>query len=100
MGSCENDSEVVGAASRVTKTPSPIEMVLRLWKNGFSVDNGTIRDYQDPTNKEFLDSITRGWGLQGFFLYTGILIFTAIFFNLVEKFLVNSFNSPKERKLA
>ena len=35
-------------------------MVLKLWKDGFSVDDGPLRDFQDPANQQFLDSIKSG----------------------------------------
>ena len=35
-------------------------MVLKLWKNGFSVDNGPLRDFQDEENREFLEAVRRG----------------------------------------
>lgn len=34
--------------------------VLKLWKNGFNIDDGQLRSYEDPKNKEFLSSIQRG----------------------------------------
>ena len=34
--------------------------VLKLWKNGFNVDDGQLRSYEDEKNKEFLQSIQRG----------------------------------------
>jgi len=37
-----------------------VDMVLKLWKNGFSVDDGPLRDFKDPANKEFLDSVSKG----------------------------------------
>jgi len=30
------------------------------WKNGFSIDDGPLRDYNDPANKAFLDSVKKG----------------------------------------
>lgn len=39
----------------------PRAVTLKLWKTGFSLDDGPVRDYQDPTNKEFLDYIKRGY---------------------------------------
>ena len=36
-------------------------MVLKLWKNGFSIDSGPLRDFKDPANREFLDSIAKGY---------------------------------------
>lgn len=37
-----------------------VDCVLKLWKNGFSVDDGPLRDFKDPANKEFLASISKG----------------------------------------
>ena len=34
--------------------------VLKLYKNGFVVDDGEVRSYEDEKNKEFLQSIQRG----------------------------------------
>lgn len=34
--------------------------MLKLWKNGFTVDDGNLRSYQDAQNKEFLESIEKG----------------------------------------
>ena len=31
-----------------------------MWKEGFSVDGGPLRRYDDPANKQFLDEITQG----------------------------------------
>jgi len=35
-------------------------MVLKLWKNGFSVDDGALRDFTAPENREFLEDIKTG----------------------------------------
>lgn len=40
--------------------PTSMAVVLKLWKNGFSIDDGELRDYQDPANKDFLQAIHRG----------------------------------------
>ncbi|XP_067887978.1 NSFL1 cofactor p47-like isoform X3 [Heterodontus francisci] len=37
-----------------------VQILLKLWKNGFSLDDGELRTYSDPTNAEFLESISRG----------------------------------------
>ncbi len=34
--------------------------ILKLWKNGFNIDDGELRSYEDPKNKNFLASIQRG----------------------------------------
>ncbi|XP_074037103.1 NSFL1 cofactor p47 [Leptinotarsa decemlineata] len=57
LGQDNDDTEVIpGAASQAP----PSEVSLRLWQNGFSLDEGELRSYTDPANKEFLDSIRRG----------------------------------------
>uniref|UniRef100_A0A8D2CUL9 NSFL1 cofactor p47 n=1 Tax=Sciurus vulgaris TaxID=55149 RepID=A0A8D2CUL9_SCIVU len=53
------------AVERVTKSPGEtskprVHVVLKLWKSGFSLDNGELRSYQDPANAQFLESIRRG----------------------------------------
>jgi len=37
-----------------------VDVVLKLWRNGFSVDNGPLRDFHDPTNEKFLKDVTSG----------------------------------------
>ncbi|KAM4689596.1 UBX domain-containing protein 2B [Discoglossus pictus] len=37
-----------------------IQVLLKLWSNGFSLDDGELRSYRDPVNAEFLESIKRG----------------------------------------
>ncbi|XP_013412074.1 NSFL1 cofactor p47 [Lingula anatina] len=59
LGEMENEpTNVVGEA--LQEEPQEIQVVLKLWKNGFSVGDGPLRDYGDPQNKEFLNSIHRG----------------------------------------
>uniref|UniRef100_A0A8D0YBN0 NSFL1 cofactor p47 n=1 Tax=Sus scrofa TaxID=9823 RepID=A0A8D0YBN0_PIG len=53
------------AVEQVTKSPGEtskprVHVVLKLWKSGFSLDNGELRSYQDPSNAQFLESIRRG----------------------------------------
>jgi len=35
-------------------------MHLKMWRNGFSIDDGPLRSFEDPENREFLASISRG----------------------------------------
>jgi len=49
-----------------------------LWKTGFSLDEGPVRDYQNPDNKEFLEYIKRG--------YVGYYIIIAYYMS--KKFLI------------
>ncbi|XP_006881457.1 PREDICTED: NSFL1 cofactor p47 isoform X3 [Elephantulus edwardii] len=53
------------AVERMSKSPGEsskprVHVVLKLWKSGFSLDNGELRSYQDPSNAQFLESIRRG----------------------------------------
>ncbi|GLV40386.1 p47 [Carabus blaptoides fortunei] len=57
LGQSSNDTEVVAGASR---RHSHAEMVLKLWREGFSINNGELRAYSDPANRELLDYVRRG----------------------------------------
>ncbi|XP_041832330.1 UBX domain-containing protein 2A isoform X1 [Melanotaenia boesemani] len=39
---------------------SKVEMVVRLWKDGFTVNDGEFRSYSVPANQDFLEAIKRG----------------------------------------
>ncbi|CAB1444882.1 unnamed protein product [Pleuronectes platessa] len=39
---------------------SKVEMVVRLWKDGFTVNDQEFRSYSIPENQDFLDAIKRG----------------------------------------
>ncbi|XP_054277638.1 NSFL1 cofactor p47 [Macrosteles quadrilineatus] len=58
LGQSSNDTEVVALPSG--RKESHTEVTLKLWKEGFSVDDGPIREYADPANREFLDYVRRG----------------------------------------
>ncbi len=36
------------------------EFILKMWQNGFSIDDGPLRAYNDPANREFLESVMQG----------------------------------------
>ena len=40
--------------------PKKTFMNLKMWQNGFSIDDGPLQSYDDESSKEFLDSIARG----------------------------------------
>lgn len=42
-------------------TSLQVEMVVRLWKDGFTVNDEDFRSYSVPENQDFLDAIKRGW---------------------------------------
>ena len=50
----------VGLGVEPTGLPAPREMVLRLWRNGFTVDDSALRAFDDPENADFLQSIRSG----------------------------------------
>ncbi|XP_075682328.1 UBX domain-containing protein 2B isoform X1 [Rhinoderma darwinii] len=37
-----------------------MQIVLKLWNNGFSLADGELRSYTDPVNAQFLESVKRG----------------------------------------
>ena len=36
---------------------------ITLYSNGFIVNDGSFRDYNDPTNKKFMEDINKGYSL-------------------------------------
>lgn len=40
--------------------PNKIKHTITLWKNGFTVDDGALRSYDDPANNAFLADINKG----------------------------------------
>ncbi|KAG9474618.1 hypothetical protein GDO78_004751 [Eleutherodactylus coqui] len=54
----EESAYVLGA--RKHHQGQDVHVVLKLWKNGFSLDDGELRSYQDPSNAQFLEAIRRG----------------------------------------
>lgn len=46
--------------SGAPKPPEPREFTLKMWSNGFSIDDGELRDYNDPANRAFLQSVMSG----------------------------------------
>ncbi|KAI4468524.1 ubx domain containing protein [Holotrichia oblita] len=57
LGQTGNDSETIPGR---TDPPPPAEVTMKLWRDGFSVNDGPLRAYTDPANRDFLDSVTRG----------------------------------------
>ncbi|XP_073994176.1 NSFL1 cofactor p47-like isoform X1 [Rhodnius prolixus] len=47
-------------AVAASATPNHREVIVRLWRDGFSVDNGALRSYNDPHEREFLARIRQG----------------------------------------
>lgn len=57
LGQTADDSQTIPG---VSEAPPPVQVALKLWKDGFSLDDGPLRPYADPSNREFLDSVRRG----------------------------------------
>lgn len=55
-----NDDHVLlaNAPSRSTENMDPI--ILRLWRQGFTINDSELRLYEDQKNREFLEYITKG----------------------------------------
>jgi UBX domain-containing protein 1 len=63
LGDESTASEMVqGSSTSASSMPDrpEVKMVLKLWKNGFSVDDGPVRDFSDPGNRAFLTDIQNG----------------------------------------
>jgi len=60
LGSDPTEQNEAHGADSQPEQPPPSLMVLKMWRDGFSVDDGPLRKYDDPENEEFLASINRG----------------------------------------
>ena len=49
---------VQGAVTK--KEEKPREFTLKMWQNGFSIDDGPLRAYNDQENREFLNDVMHG----------------------------------------
>ncbi|XP_041860744.1 NSFL1 cofactor p47 isoform X2 [Melanotaenia boesemani] len=56
----EEESAYVAGERQASNSQQDVHVVLKLWKTGFSLDNGELRNYNDPGNANFLDAIRRG----------------------------------------
>ncbi|CAG7838025.1 unnamed protein product [Allacma fusca] len=59
LGESANDSVTIPGGG-TGRAGQPHEVVLRLWSTGFTVNDGTLRDYNDVANLNFLSSVKRG----------------------------------------
>ena len=67
-------------------------VVLRLWKTGFTINDEPLRPFDDPQNRQFLQSIQKGW--EGSRSFLSILLTTN---NDVNE---HSFTSTLQMKLS
>ncbi|XP_053985063.1 NSFL1 cofactor p47 [Hylaeus anthracinus] len=60
LGQTSSDTEVVTATSSNHQQSNSGPIILKLWKDGFTINDSELRLYSDPENREFLDTIKRG----------------------------------------
>ncbi|XP_061705445.1 NSFL1 cofactor p47 [Cydia pomonella] len=60
LGQTSDDHEPVSAPGAQSQGEDIRAVRLRLYREGFTVDEGPVRSYTDPEHAEFLDSIRRG----------------------------------------
>lgn len=59
LGQTSSDSEVVIGANADQQSSNGL-ITLKLWKDGFTINDSEIRSYGEPDNREFLAAIKRG----------------------------------------
>ncbi|KAG7202892.1 hypothetical protein KM043_010037 [Ampulex compressa] len=59
LGQTSSDSEVVSASSSDQQSNSGL-ITLKLWKDGFTINDSEIRPYTEAENRDFLAAIKRG----------------------------------------
>ncbi|XP_006003229.1 NSFL1 cofactor p47 [Latimeria chalumnae] len=60
LGATPEEQSTYVSDARRPELGQDVHIVLKLWKNGFSLDDGELRSYQDPSNAQFLEFIRRG----------------------------------------
>nr|ABX75480.1 NSFL1 cofactor p47 [Lycosa singoriensis] len=60
LGSTPKCSDAVPGGGQEESPSEPLDICLRLWQAGFTVDDGPLREYSDPRNREFLDTVRKG----------------------------------------
>lgn len=59
LGQTNSDSEVISGAQS-SEQPNTGLITLKLWRDGFTINDREMRPYSDPENREFLAAIKRG----------------------------------------
>ncbi|XP_066996283.2 NSFL1 cofactor p47 [Anabrus simplex] len=60
LGQSESDTQVVPSALGSRGDSDSSQVTLKLWKEGFNINDGPLREYDDPENSQFLDSVRQG----------------------------------------
>ncbi|XP_008555761.1 NSFL1 cofactor p47 isoform X1 [Microplitis demolitor] len=59
LGQTSSDTEVIPGAS--SQRPSEAGVItLKLWREGFTINDSELRPYNEPQNREFMETIKRG----------------------------------------
>lgn len=56
----EESKQISTSPLRDSRNEGPKKIAIKLWQNGFSINDGPLRDSNDPSNSEFMESIKRG----------------------------------------
>lgn len=59
LGQTDNDTVTVPSTSTRSKKEENDTVTVKVYRKGFTVDDGDLRSYEDPRNREFFESITR-----------------------------------------
>lgn len=51
---------MIPSRNSTTKRPSNQEVVLKVWKEGFTINDGELHSIDQPENREFLLTVARG----------------------------------------
>jgi len=60
LGSTPKTNDPVPEGNAAAEPSEPLDICLRLWQSGFTVDDGPLREYSDPQNRDFLDTVRKG----------------------------------------
>ncbi|CAH0598324.1 unnamed protein product [Chrysodeixis includens] len=60
LGQTSDDHEPIPTGNEQQQTDQPRSVRLRLYREGFTVDSGPLRQYTDPDHADFLNCIRRG----------------------------------------
>ena len=51
---------MIGPPSSSSGSNRETSMTLKMWRDGFSINDGPLRRYSDPDTREFLATVGRG----------------------------------------
>ncbi|XP_034942685.1 NSFL1 cofactor p47 [Chelonus insularis] len=59
LGQTNNDTEIVAGAPSSQSSSNSGVITLKLWRDGFTINDRELRSYNDPNNREFMEAIKR-----------------------------------------